>query len=132
VDDGDDAVKTIDVPAGRGHRFVLRLPWVIEIEKEGDGKRVDEAWLEREGGGYRELAGRASAKDGGSHWRFRFPRGPEGTYRVDLVSRGVRYCVWKGLHLPAEHEDSAPPAPAAAPTPPPRIVVLDATCGGES
>lgn len=118
--------QVVDVDAGAEHVFVLDLPWIIELEKETGDETIDHVWLAREGGGYREKAERARARDAGSHWEFRFPIGPEGDYRVDVTTAGVTQCVWKGLRLPCEHGPLDEPEPPAAGGP--ATVVLDVCC----
>jgi hypothetical protein len=99
--------------------------WIIEIEKERDQAPVDAVWLTCEDGGYCEMAKREAAEDRGSYWFFLFPTGPRGRYRVEVVSRGQRYPVWKGLQLPQQEEASTPLEDG----PRPATIVVAMDCG---
>ena len=112
------------MPTGAEHVFHLLLPWEIDVEKEGGDEEIQEVVLSSERGGYRHRCERSWALDGGSHWIFRFPEGPErDDYRVDVRSGNVVQCAWRGLRLPCEHGEldvpTAPPPGSAA------VVVID-------
>jgi hypothetical protein len=117
------APKEVAVPTGAEHTFHLLLPWEIDVEKEGGGELIQEVVLAGERGGYRHRCERSWAKDGGTHWIFRFPEGPRGDYRVDVRSGNVTHCAWRGLRLPCEHGELD--VPTAPPPGPPVVIVVD-------
>lgn len=115
-----DEPKEIDAVAGKEHRFVLKRPWIIALEKEGPNERIGSVRLAAEGGGYDERVPREDARPAGKYLHFHFFAGRPGPYRLFVEAGGKEYCVWHGLELPeAVHSDELLDEPDEVPDPPP-------------